>query len=307
MSIKSKIRNNLYGLLLINKLHERKNKRNLKKYSDEEQILRWYQSKSGGRVPDLVNPQTFSEKQQWYKLNDRKPLMEKCADKYNVREYIKECGYENLLNEIYGIYDNVEDLPIAELPEKFVIKGTHGSGFNLIVKDKNTVKWKIWKKIMNSWLKQDISWSGREWVYKNLKHRLVVEKYLEDESGGLLDYKFFCFNGQPQFMQLEVGRYTSNNTRNFYDMGWNLLPFGKELNHNPNVIVEKPNGFEEMKEIAKKLSAPFSFVRVDLYQVGGRIYFGELTFYPWSGYVQFEPDEIDFLLGEDFELKTYKN
>ena len=302
MSIKSKIRNNLYGLLLINKLHERENKRNLKKYSDEEQILRWYQSKSGGKLPNLNNPQTFSEKQQWYKLNDRKALMEKCADKYDVREYIKECGYESLLNEIYGIYDKVEDLPIAELPEKFVIKGTHGSGFNLIVKDKKAVQWKIWKKIMNSWLKQDISWSGREWVYKNLTHRLVVEKYLEDASGGLLDYKFFCFNGQPAFMQLEVGRYTENNTRNFYDMEWNLLPFGKELEHNPNIIVEKPDGFEEMKAIAQKLSAPFSFVRVDLYQVGGKIYFGELTFFPAGGAPDFKPIEYDKIVGDMWDI-----
>ncbi len=303
MSIKSKIRNNPYGLLLINKLHERQNRKNLKKYSDKEQILRWYQSKSGGSLPNLENPQTFSEKQQWYKLNDRNPLMEKCADKYDVREYIKECGYENLLNDIYGVYNSPEDLPINDLPEKFVIKGAHGSGFNLIVRDKNTIKWSVWKKIMKSWLKQDIYWSGREWVYKNLKRRLVVEKYLEDDSGGLLDYKFFCFNGEPRFMQLEVGRYTKNNTRNFYDMGWNLLPFGKELEHNPNIQVEKPNGFEEMKEIARKLSKPFTFVRVDLYQVGGKIYFGELTFFPAGGAPDFKPIEQDKIVGDMWDLE----
>lgn len=302
MSLKSKIRNSPYGLLLINKLHERQNKKNLKKYSDKEQILRWYQSKSGGQLPDLENPQTFSEKQQWYKLNEKNPLMEKCADKYDVREYIKDCGYEHLLNEIYGIYDRVEDLPIADLPERFVIKGTHGSGFNLIVKDKKTVKWRIWKKIMKSWLKQDIYWSGREWVYKNLKRRLVVEKYLEDTSGGLLDYKFFCFNGQPRFMQLEVGRYTSNNTRNFYDVDWNLLPFGKDLEHNPDIVVEKPEGFEEMKEIAAKLSKPFSFVRVDLYQVGGKIYFGELTFFPAGGAPDFKPIEYNKIVGDMWDI-----
>ena len=304
MSIKSKIRKSPYGLLLINRLHEKKNKRNLKKYTDEQQVLRWYQSKSGGKTPNLENPKTFSEKQQWYKLCYRDALMEKCADKYDVREYIKECGYENLLNEIYGIYDKVEDLPIRELPDKFVIKGTHGSGFNLIVKDKQTIKWKIWKKIMKSWLKQDIYWSGREWVYKNLKHRLVVEKYLEDSSGGLLDYKFFCFNGEPRFMQLEVGRYTNYNTRNFYDMEWNLMPFGKELAHNPNIIVEKPKGFEEMQEIAKKLSAPFSFVRVDLYEVQGKIYFGELTFFPAGGAPDFKPIEFDKIVGDMWDIAT---
>lgn len=302
MSLKSKIRNNLYGLLLVNKFHEFKNKQNLKKYSDEEQILRWYHSKSGGKVPDLENPKTFSEKQQWYKLNDKNPLKEKCADKYEVRDYIKECGYENLLNEIYGVYNSPNELPIDSLPDKFVIKGAHGSGFNLIVKDKKDVKWSVWKKIMKSWLKQDIYWSGREWVYKNLKRRLIVEKYLEDNSGGLLDYKFFCFNGEPRFMQLEVGRYTANNTRNFYDMDWNLMPFGKELEHNPNIKVEKPKGFEEMKEIARKLSAPFSFVRVDLYEVAGKIYFGELTFFPAGGAPDFKPIEYDEIVGNMWDI-----
>ena len=302
MSLKSKIRNNPWGLLLIHKLHERQNRKNLKQYSDKEQILRWYQMKSGGETPDLENPKTFSEKQQWYKLNEKNPLMEKCADKVDVREYVTECGYGHLLNDIYGVYDSVKELPIKDLPKKCVIKGAHGSGFNLIVRDKSKVKWGVWKKIMKSWLKQDIYWSGREWVYKNLKKRLVVEKYLEDKSGGLLDYKFFCFNGKPRFMQLEVGRYTANNTRNFYDMDWNLMPFGKELEHNPNIEVEKPEGFEEMKEIAEKLSKPFTFVRVDLYQVGGKIYFGELTFFPAGGAPDFKPIEYNKIVGDMWDI-----
>ena len=302
MSLKSKIRNNPWGLLLIHKLHERQNRKNLKQYSDKEQILRWYQMKSGGELPDLEKPKTFSEKQQWYKLNEKNPLMEKCADKVDVREYVTECGYGHLLNDIYGVYDSVKELPIKDLPKKCVIKGAHGSGFNLIVRDKSKVKWCVWKKIMKSWLKQDIYWSGREWVYKNLKKRLVVEKYLEDKSGGLLDYKFFCFNGKPRFMQLEVGRYTANNTRNFYDMDWNLMPFGKELEHNPNIEVEKPEGFEEMKEIAEKLSNPFTFVRVDLYQVGGKIYFGELTFFPAGGAPDFKPIEYNKIVGDMWDI-----
>ena len=302
MSIKDKIRNNPWGLLLIHKLHERQNRKNLKQYSDKEQILRWYQMKSGGELPDLENPKTFSEKQQWYKLNEKNPLMEKCADKVDVREYVTECGYGHLLNDIYGVYDSVKELPIKDLPEKCVIKGAHGSGFNLIVRDKSKVKWGVWKKIMKSWLRQDIYWSGREWVYKNLKKRLVVEKYLEDKSGGLLDYKFFCFNGKPRFMQLEVGRYTAHNTRNFYDMDWNLMPFGKELEHNPNIEVEKPEGFEEMKEIAEKLSKPFTFVRVDLYQVGGKIYFGELTFFPAGGAPDFKPIEYNKIVGDMWDI-----
>ncbi len=303
MSIKSKIRSSLLGLYLINLYHEYKNKKNLKQFSDKEQIIRLYKSKSGGTEPNLDSPQTFSEKQQWYKLNSFDPLMSKCADKIGVREYIKDCGYADLLNEVYGVYNSVSEIKLKDLPNKFVLKGAHGSGFNLIVRDKKKVNWFMWKKIMRSWLRQDIFWSGREWVYRDIPHRLVAEKYLEDKSGGLLDYKFYCFNGEPRFMQLEVGRFTKNNTRNFYDTNWNLLPFGKELEHNPNIKVDKPEKFDEMVKIARDLSKPFSYVRVDLYEAGGKIYFGELTFFPASGAPDFKPIEYDKIVGDMWKIQ----
>ena len=271
--------------------------------SDEKAVKRYYSKKSGGLTLDLQNPTTFSEKQQWYKLYSKNPLMAQCADKHDVRQYIIDCGYEYLLNEQYGVYDSVEDIPIDSLPERFVLKAAHASGWNLIGRDKSKVNWKLEKKTMRLWLKQDIYWSGREWVYKNLKKRIVAEKYLEDESGGLLDYKFFCFGGKPAFLQLEVGRFTDNNTRNFYDTDWNLMPFGKELPHNPNVDIPVPDCFEEMKEIAEKLSKPFSFVRVDLYQVGGKVYFGELTFFPAGGAPDFVPKEYDKIVGSMWNIK----
>lgn len=299
--IRKMIRSNLWGLYLINQYHAIYSKINEKLFSDIEVINKWYK-KHAGCLPNLENPKKFSEKQQWYKLNDRKPLQEKCADKYEVREYIKSCGYGSLLNEIYGIYEKVEDIDIDKLPKQVVLKATHGSGFNLIVKDKDNVNWKMWKRIMKSWLNQDIYWSGREWVYKNLKRRIVVEKYLEDETGELRDYKFFCFNGEPRFMQLEVGRFGKNKTRNFYDMEWKLMPFGKELPHNPDLHVEKPYAFEEMKRIAKELSKPFTFVRVDLYQVGGKVYFGELTFFPAGGAPDFVPKEYDEVVGNMWNI-----
>ncbi|MDY2720462.1 MAG: ATP-grasp fold amidoligase family protein [Candidatus Faecousia sp.] len=300
--LSSLIRSNLTGLLFINRYHEYTNRANLKKYTDEEQIRRWYYKKSGGRYPDLENPKTFSEKQQWYKLHHHDPLMEQCADKYDVRQYVTGCGYGELLNEIHGVYESADDIDPDKLPDKCVIKAAHGSGFNLIVRDKSQVNWRIWKKIMASWLRQDIYWSGREWVYKNLKRRLIVEKYLEDATGGLLDYKFFCFNGQPRFMQLEVGRYTTHNTRNFYDMDWNLMPFGKEMEHDPNVVVEKPETFEQMKQIASDLCKPFSFVRVDLYSVNCKVYFGELTFFPAGGAPDLKPPEYDRIIGDMWDI-----
>lgn len=271
--------------------------------SDENAVIRYYKKKTGGITPDLNSPKTFSEKQQWYKLNSNNPLMSKCADKHDVREYIIDCGYEHLLNESYGVYDSVKDIPIDKLPQQFVLKAAHASGWNLIVKNKDDIDWKKQKALMRLWLKQDIYWSGREWVYKNLKKRIVAEKYLEDESGGLMDYKFYCFNGKPEFLQLEVGRYTAQNTRNFYNMNWEIMPFGKELPHNPDIKVEKPYAFEEMKKIATDLSKPFSYVRVDLYQVGGKVYFGELTFFPAGGAPDFVPKEYDKIVGDMWNIK----
>ncbi len=271
--------------------------------NDEKAVIHYYKKKSGGLIPDLISPKTFSEKQQWYKLNSHNPLMSKCADKHDVREYIIDCGYEHLLNESYGVYDSVKDIPLEKFPQQFVLKAAHASGWNLIVKNKDDINWKKEKALMKLWLKQDIYWSGREWVYKKLKKRIVAEKYLEDESGGLMDYKFYCFNGKPEFLQLEVGRYTAQNTRNFYNMNWEIMPFGKELPHNPDIKVEKPYAFEEMKKIATDLSKPFSYVRVDLYQVGGKVYFGELTFFPAGGAPDFVPKEYDKIVGDMWDIK----
>ncbi len=297
---------NIQLQILVYYYHIILNKIQPKLISDEKAVIRYYKSHTNGIAPNLKNPQKFSEKLQWYKLYNKDPLMEKCADKYDVREYITACGYEHLLNECYGVYNAVDEINIDELPQSFVLKAAHSSGMNLIVHDKDKIDWKTENKLMRLWLKLDNYWSGREWVYKNMKKRIVAEKYLEDESGGLLDYKFYCFNGQPRFVQLEVGRYTSNNTRNFYDMDWNLMPFGKEIPHNPDIIVEKPYAFEEMKQIAADLSKPFSYVRVDLYQVQGKVFFGELTFFPAGGAPDFVPSEYDKIVGDMWDITGAK-
>ena len=272
-------------------------------FSDKKAIIRYYKQKSGGRLPNIEKPLRFSEKLQWYKLNGRLPIMQVCADKYAVRQYLHGLGYDELLNELYDVYENVSDIDLNWLPNQFVLKAAHGSGQNIIVKDKKKVNWFTAKLMMWTWMHQHIAWSGREWVYETMPRRIIAEKFLQDETGELRDYKFFCFNGKPTYMQLEVGRYTSHNTRNFYDMNWNLMPFGKELPHNPDIHVEKPLMFEKMKEIAADLSKPFQFVRVDLYQVNGKIYFGELTFFPAGGAPDFVPDEYDEIVGSHWILK----
>lgn len=271
--------------------------------SDEKAVIKYYKRRSSGRTPDLINPVRFSEKLQWYKLHHRDPLMQQCADKVAVRDYIQSVGYDYLLNDIYGVYNSVKEIDLESLPDCFVLKAAHGSGQNIIVKDKTKINWLQAKLMLWSWLHQDISWSGREWVYSGMPRRIVAEKFLVDESGELRDYKFFCFNGKPQFMQLEVGRFTSQNTRNFYDMNWQLLPFGKELPHNPNINVPKPKMFEQMKSIATDLCKPFQYVRVDLYQVGDKVYFGELTFFPAGGAPDFVPDEYDTIVGNMWHLE----
>lgn len=302
MGFKDRIRGNFYGKYAISQYHCFMSWF-MPKVLDDETAVRKFYKKFAGQELDLDNPQTFSQKQQWYKLNKRDPLMEKCADKLLSREYIKECGYEHLLNDLLAVYDDVNDINLDELPSQFVLKGTHGSGFNVIVKDKSQLDWKHEKKMLKSWLHQNIAWSGREWVYLNMPRHIIAEKYLEDETGELRDYKFFCFNGKPAFMQLEVGRYSGKNTRNFYDMDWNLMPFGKTIPHDPNVVIEKPAMFEEMKKIAEDLCKPFQFVRVDLYQVGGKVYFGELTFFPAGGQPDFIPTKYDEIVGKMWEIE----
>lgn len=268
---------------------------------DRKAIIAYYKKKSG-RTIDPDTPTLFSEKLQWYKLHHRDPLMQTVANKYDVRQYLTDIGYGHLLNDIYGVYTNVSQIDFDALPNQFVLKGTHGSGFNIIVKDKSKLNKRRAKMMMHSWLHQHIAWSGREWVYERMPRHIIAEKYLEDETGELRDYKFYCFNGKPAFMQLEVGRGTDQNTRNFYDMDWNLMPFGKELPHNPNLEVPRPAMFDEMKQIASALCKPFQYVRVDLYQVGNKVYFGELTFYPAGGAPDFVPSEYDAVVGKMWNL-----
>ena len=278
-----------------------RSRRERKLFSDCECINRLY-FKYSGRYPNLDNPVLFSEKMQWLKLHYRNGLMPIVGDKYEVRKYLKDRGFGYLLNQLIAVYDTIDAFSPSNLPEKFVLKATHASGWNFIVKDKKKVKWWIRKKHMNYWLHNDIEWNGRDWHYGEMKPRIICEKYLEDESGGLMDYKFFCFNGEPRFLQVNIDRGLSTSTQNYYDLEWRLLPFGKSHPHNPNKIIPKPRRLDKMIELAKDLSAPFPFVRVDLYQSGGCIYFGEFTFFPCSGMPDFIPSDYDRIVGEMLDL-----
>ena len=275
----------------------RRAERERKTWSDIDCIKHLYYQYSG-RYPDLNNPILFSEKMQWMKLHYRNELMPIVGDKYTVRKYLEDKGYGYLLNELIAVYDDVNQFNPESLPDQFVLKASHASGWNLIVKDKSKISWPIWRKHMQYWLTHDIEWNGREWHYAHMKPRIVCEKYLEDESGALMDYKFYCFDGEPKFLQVNVGRGTAHSTQNYYDLEWNLLPFGKSQPHNPNLHVDKPARFDEMVRLARELTKPFPYVRFDLYEAQGRIYFGEFTFFPCSGMPDFIPSEYDAIVGE---------
>lgn len=259
-----------------------------------------------GRKPDLKHPKRYTEKLQWYKINYRNPVMRRCVDKYDVRSYVEEKGLAENLVECYGIYDNADEIDWDKLPKKFVMKKTNGGGgLNVVIcKDKETLDMESTKALLQEWTVRDKACSmGREWAYYGLESRIIIEQYLEnpdDPEAGICDYKLLCFNGKVHYIVLDVDRYT-NHKRNIYDADWNYLDVSTD-HETYGDCIEKPACLEEMKQVAEKLSEDFPAVRVDLYWVDGKIYFGELTFYPWSGYVQFTPDQFDLEVGEKFPL-----
>lgn len=261
-----------------------------------------------GRKLSLKNPERFTEKLQWYKINYRNPLMHQLVDKYAVREYVKSKGLENILIPLIGKFSNVNEIAWEKLPNSFVMKTTNGGGgLNVYVcTDKSKVTYdEIQQKFSDIKPSRPRS-LGREWAYYGLQPGLIIEKLLvneQDPVAGVNDYKIFCYNGIPKYIIVDVDRYIGHK-RNFYDTDWNNLNITSDC-PGADREIPKPENFEEMINIAAILSEDFPYVRVDLYNCSGKIYFGELTFYPWSGYVVFNPDNADMLLGKDFELITY--
>ncbi|WP_461532682.1 ATP-grasp fold amidoligase family protein [Sinomicrobium sp.] len=253
----------------------------------------------------LDDPKELNEKIQWLKVFYRPKILNQLVDKYAVRVYVEEKIGKEYLNECYGVYDTVKDVNFDSLPSEFVLKGVHGSGFNLIVKDKAKLnKFKARLK-MRKWLFHNFYYkAGHEWAYKDVKPRIIVEKYLREIDLGLLhDYKFFCFNGVPKFIHIDVDRF-GKHQRLFYDTEWNKLPYKHYL---PNSAeVEQPSSLNLMLEISEKLSEGFPLVRVDLYATEGRVIFGELTFYPGNGVLEFTPDKFNKTTGDYLSLPKLK-
>lgn len=272
---------------------------------DKEMLKIQYRIKTGRNL-DLKNPQRFTEKLQWYKLNYRNEILRSCVDKYEVRNFIASKGYEEILTKCYGIFDKVEDIDFTKLPNRFVIKKTNGGGgLNILLcKDKKNFNIQEAKEKINNWMQfEDIGKNGREWAYYGIKNKILIEEYLENENNpkaGINDYKIFCFNGKAKYLVVDTERYIEHK-RNFYDINWQYLDVSSDC---PNLgdKLKKPEGLEKLIKVAEGLAKEFPFVRVDLYLIKEKIYFGELTFYPWSGYVNFIPDSFDYLLGNEFIL-----
>ena len=306
MSFKSAIRSSFWGGYLISRYHCLMSRLMPRIISDEKAVKAYYR-KRAGYVPDLEHPEKFSEKQQWYKLHAKLILMQTCADKLAVREYVEQKGYGETLNTLLGVYQSSSEIDYDMLPDQFVLKASHGSGMNYIVKNKAAFNRKRAALMLNSWMDQNIAWGGREWVYLHMPRHIIAEAYLEDGSGELRDYKFYCFNGEPRFLQVTCGRNSHHKVQNFYDLGWNLLPFGKDLPPSPDVYVPKPEKLDAMTRMARDLCRPFQFVRVDLYLADGRVYFGEMTFFPAGGAPDFTPPEYDKIVGDMWKLVDLPN
>lgn len=252
---------------------------------------------------NLKNPKRYTEKIQWYKLYYRNPLMVKCVDKYEVREYVKEKGLEHILNTLYGVYDSFDEIDFDALPNKFIIKANNGSGTNFICKDKSKLDIAELRKEFKNFFMQAGTSAGREWAYDDVKPKIIIEALLEDNehpNEGIRDYKIFCFGGKAEYIDYHVDRF-GDHRRNFYNTDWKNMCIGTHYKTSDEEY-PRPEKLREMLDIAEILSRDFPAVRVDLYCVDGKIYFGELTFYPASGYFLFEPCGFDFEIGEKFIL-----
>lgn len=261
-----------------------------------------YEYFSGNKL-DLNNPKDFTEKIAWYKVFYRPKSLNQLVDKFAVRAFVEEKIGSQFLNTFYGVFDDVNEIKFDELPEKFVIKATHTSGHNLIVRDKNKLNLDKTKKLLKKWLKINQYYRiGQEWAYKDVKPRIIIEKYLEQiDQKSLTDFKFYCFDGKAEFIDIHTDREDEHKQGSF-DLNFERLPFGvsrfKQIYESP----EKPVNLKEMIECAEVLSEKLPFVRVDFYAIDGKTIFGEMTFYPSDGRKKFYPEKYNRIIGDYFTL-----
>ncbi len=279
-------------------------RRGLLNWLPDRPYLMWKFKAGMGRKLALNCPTSFNEKLQWLKLYDRKPEYSVMVDKYEAKRYVAQRIGEKHIIKTLGVWERFEDIDFAALPDKFVLKCTHDSGGLVICRDKTTLDLSAAKEKIQKSLKKNYYWSGREWPYKNVPPHIIAEEYMEDgHEKGLRDYKFFCFDGEPKTIYVSEGlEHHPTASISFLTMDWEFAPFGRSDYKGFEKLPEKPKKFEEMIAIARTLASGLPFVRVDLYEINGEVYFSELTFSPCGGMLPFDPPEWDQKLGEWIEL-----
>lgn len=280
----------------------------LMRFLDDERYTKLaYRVRMGERL-NLANPRKYNEKLQWLKLYDHNPLYTTIVDKYAVKDYISKIIGEQYIIKTLGVWDRFDDIDFDSLPNQFVLKTTHGGGNTgvVICRDKSTFKKDYAKVKLNKSLRQDAYMTSREWPYKNVPRRIIAEEYMEDErTGELRDYKFFCFDGEPKALFVASERQKLEEPCfDFFDVEYNHLDL--RCSHPQAAITpEKPKSFANMLEIAKSLSKGFPHVRVDLYDINGKPYFGELTLYHWEGLMPFYPEKWNDIFGNWLKLPIH--
>lgn len=283
--------------------------------SDEKFAKQMYKKYTGDDL-NLENPQTYNEKLWWLKFHYRNPLQTICSDKYCVREYVKQCGLEEILVHLYGVYDNARDIKLDDFKHEVFLKVNAGSGGNIIYDPQKDFERKLFVWDFNSRLKHNCYMDSREWNYKNVPPKIVCEEVLRDSKGQLpKDYKFMCFGGEPKLLFYsdgvcdEKGMHSVEGQRftNVYDMEFNIVDMTVDQPSRPDIYVEKPETFGKMKEYAAILSRPFPQCRVDFYTFDGKIYFGEITFYHGGGCRKIQPEKWMLQMGHWIDLKSIDN
>lgn len=295
-SIKEKVKKNKFLYTVKKEIDIAKYKMNSLLVSDEKFIKKRYKEVFNKEI-NLESPKTFNEKLQWQKMNASNELYSKLVDKYEVREYVREKIGEEYLNELYDVYNSVEEIDLDKLPNQFVMKTTHDSGGVIVCKNKDDIGWDYELLKFKMRLKLNYYYTLREPYYKFVKPKIICERLLVDKIHGTpLDYKIFCFNGKPTYIQVDCDRF-ENHKRNIYDTDWNLLEL-RIIYENTNYKIKKPKNLEEMLRCATKLSKGINFCRVDFYSINEKIIFGEITFFPEGGFGKIIPEKYDRLLGD---------
>ncbi len=281
--------------------------KNLLKILPDKLYLQLMYFKHFRKFINFNNPKNFNEKIQYLKLKYRSNELTEMADKYKVKQYVSKLIGNEYVIPTLGVWSTTEEINFNELPKKFVLKCNNDSGGVVICKDKQALNIEETKKFLNSRLNNNGFWYGREWPYKNIKPCIIAEKYMENNGQNeLIDYKFFCFNGQPKVVLVCSERFASNNMcKTYFDENWSLLNI-MEANHRIDKEQKKPQSFEKMKTISQKLAKGMPFVRIDFYEIEGSLYFGEITFFPASGLEKFKPEKWNNIFGDMIDISKYK-